>query len=531
MQDRYAGDIGDFAKYGLLRALCGDDLRLGVLWYLVPDEPGDGNGGVTGYLDSPTAPLRACDPDLFDELRDLVATKRSVAEVQRRRILPEGTAFFDEVLGFEPRESPIDRSLKRDRWLQRGLDTVREADVVFVDPDNGLEPRRTSPTAANGPKYAYHDDLARCWERGQSIIIYQHAKRQPIDQQIKELIDGVRTRFGRALNPIVLRWRRRVARYFVILPAEDHGELLAARVRALLSSPWGQRRRGYQTAHFELVGDIPQASPSREAASDTTADILAFALELADAADAIAMRDYRGEHAVERKADGTYVTPADREIETLLRERIAERYPAHAVLGEEQGDDEGAGDAEARWILDPIDGTHNYMRGIPVWGTLIACERGGSIEIGVVSAPALGTRWWAGRGLGAYRGATGARGAGERIRVSEAETIAEAQLVYGETLATLERWPGARALLGEAWRVRGLGDFWGFCLVAEGAADLMLDGVDLHPWDVAALIPIVEEAGGRITDAEGGPSEGAGARVASNGRLHDEVLRRLAGPA
>ena len=263
-------------------------------------------------------------------------------------------------------------------------------------------------------------------------------------------------------------------------------------------------------------------------AEPTTADILAFALELADAADAIALRDYRGEHAVERKADGTYVTPADREIEALLRERIAERYPAHAVLGEEQGG-EAAGDAAARWILDPIDGTHNYMRGIPVWGSLIACGRGGSIEVGVVSAPALGTRWWAGRGLGAYRGATGARGAGERIRVSETETLAEAQLLYGETLATLERWPGARALLGEAWRVRGLGDFWGFCLVAEGAADVMLDGVDLHPWDVAALIPIVEEAGGRITDAGGDPSEGAGPRIASNGRLHDEVLRRLAG--
>ena len=261
-----------------------------------------------------------------------------------------------------------------------------------------------------------------------------------------------------------------------------------------------------------------------------TADILAFALELADAADAIALRDYRGDRAVERKADGTYVTPADREIEALLRDRIAERYPAHAVLGEEQGDDEGADDAEARWILDPIDGTHNYMRGIPVWGTLIAVERGGTIEVGVVSAPALGTRWWAGRGLGAYRGATGARGAGARIRVSDAATLAEAQVVYGETIATLERWPGARALLGDAWRVRGLGDFWGFCLVAEGAADVMLEGVDLHPWDIAALVPIVEEAGGRITDAAGGPSEGAGPRIATNGRLHDEVLRRLADP-
>ncbi len=264
------------------------------------------------------------------------------------------------------------------------------------------------------------------------------------------------------------------------------------------------------------------------------ADILAFALELADAADAVAMRDYRTAHAVERKADGTFVTPADREIEALLRERIAERYPAHAILGEEEGGGQAPEGGEARWILDPIDGTHNYMRGIPVWATLIACERGGSVEVGVVSAPALGTRWWAGHGLGAYRGATGraaggrAAGTGERIRVSEVDTVGAAQIVYGEMVTTLDRWPGARALLGDAWRVRGFGDFWGFCLVAEGAADVMLDGADLHPWDIAALIPIVEEAGGRLTDAEGGPPEGAGPRVASNALLHAEVLRRLA---
>ena len=139
-----------------------------------------------------------------------------------------------------------------------------------------------------------------------------------------------------------------------------------------------------------------------------TADLLAFALSVADAADAIAMRDYRTEHAIERKDDGTFVTPADREIEALLRERIAEAYPDHAVLGEEEGD-AGAADAKARWIVDPIDGTHNFMRGVPIWATLIACERDGAIEVGVVSAPALGTRWWAGRGLGAYRGSTGGR--------------------------------------------------------------------------------------------------------------------------
>ena len=261
-----------------------------------------------------------------------------------------------------------------------------------------------------------------------------------------------------------------------------------------------------------------------------TAELLAFALSLADAADAIAMRDYRTDLAVERKDDGTFVTPADREIEALLRERIAEAYPGHAVLGEEQGAD-GAADAEARWIVDPIDGTHNFMRGVPIWATLIACERAGAIEVGVVSAPALGTRWWAGRGLGAYRGATDRRagGAGERIRVSDVAALSEAQVLVGELVATLDRWPGARALLADAWRVRAPGDFWGFCLLAEGAAEVMLEGVDLHPWDLAALVPIVEEAGGRLMDAEGGALWGAGPVVATNGRLHDEVIRRLAG--
>ncbi|MDE2695743.1 MAG: histidinol phosphatase [Chloroflexota bacterium] len=261
----------------------------------------------------------------------------------------------------------------------------------------------------------------------------------------------------------------------------------------------------------------------------STPDLLAFALSLADAADAISTRHYRTEHAVERKDDGTFVTPADREIEVLLRERIAEAYPDHAVLGEEQGGD-AATDAEVCWIIDPIDGTHNFMRGVPIWATLIAVERGGSIEVGVVSAPALGTRWWAGRGLGAYRGATGGRaGAGERIHVSGTATLAEAQVMCGDIVSTLDRWPGAQALLWDAWRVRAPGDFWGFCLVAEGGAEVMLEGAHLYPWDLASLIPIVEEAGGRLTDAEGGPLEGAGPVVASNGRMHDEVVRRLAG--
>ncbi len=264
-----------------------------------------------------------------------------------------------------------------------------------------------------------------------------------------------------------------------------------------------------------------------------TDELLRFALELAAAADAISMRHYRDPATpARRKADGTYVTPGDTGVEALLRERIGERFPEHAILGEEEGAALGEG-AAARWILDPIDGTHNYMRGIPIWATLIACERDGAVEVGVVSAPALGTRWWAARGAGAYRAPLegGRAGEVERIHVSDIETIAEAQLLCGELVETIEHWPGARALLRDCWRERALGDFWGFCLVAEGAAEVMFDGVDLHPWDVAALIPIVEEAGGRFTDIEGATTTEAGPRIASNGRLHDEVLQRLRKPS
>ena len=262
--------------------------------------------------------------------------------------------------------------------------------------------------------------------------------------------------------------------------------------------------------------------------AETPADLLAFALGLADEADAVALRHYRGGAAPERKPDGTFVTPADREIEALLRERIASRFPRHAVLGEEAGEDAGAG-GEARWIVDPIDGTHNYMRGIPVWATLIACERGGDVELGVVSAPALGARWHASRGGGAWRAPieAGRAGAPERIAASEVASIAEAHVICGEPAATLERWPGAEALLRAAWRARGFGDFWGFCLVAEGAADLMVEGADLHPWDLAALVPIVEEAGALLAAPGGAPSPRGGPCLAAAPRLHAEALRLL----
>jgi histidinol-phosphatase len=264
---------------------------------------------------------------------------------------------------------------------------------------------------------------------------------------------------------------------------------------------------------------------------DDSPSLLRFALDLAGEANDISMRFYRGDLGTEQKPDGSLVTRADKAVEEHLRSRITERYPTHDILGEEQGFTPASNQAggEARWILDPIDGTHGFARNLPVWATLIALERDGTIEVGVASAPALGTRWWAGRGLGAYRGELRAKGrAGERIAVSDITTIEDAQLLYGSYDITVDAWPGTDALLRRAWRSRGLGDFWGHCLVAEGSAEAMLEPI-CSPWDMAALIVIVEEAGGRMTDLAGTPAYDAGHAITTNAHLHDEILAALRG--
>lgn len=261
----------------------------------------------------------------------------------------------------------------------------------------------------------------------------------------------------------------------------------------------------------------------------TTAEALDFALALADEADAITTPYFRAEAGVREKADGTPVTLADTSAEAALRRRIGEVFPGHAVLGEEDGFTAG-GEGAPRWIIDPVDGTANFVRGIPIWATLIAFEREGVLEAGVVSAPALGWRWWAGRGSGAFRSPLPAAGATpERIRVSDIASIAGAQVLYGSYTLTLDAW-GARAdaLLRAAWRTRGFGDFWGHMLVAEGSAEVMLEG-EISPWDIAAAVPIIEEAGGRLTDLDGHTTIDAGHCITTNGALHAEVLRRLRG--
>lgn len=261
----------------------------------------------------------------------------------------------------------------------------------------------------------------------------------------------------------------------------------------------------------------------------STAELLAFALDLADTADAISMEFHRRGFETETKADGTLVTTADRAVESRLRELVAAAYPSHAVLGEEEGL-VATPDAPARWIIDPIDGTHGFARGMPIWATLIAVERGDVLEVGVASAPALARRWWAGRGLGAHRVTLPAEThEGQPIAVSSIDTLEDAHLLSGSVTQLREVYgKSADALLERVWRSRAVGDFWGHVLVAEGAADVMVEG-PLSPWDIAALVVIVEEAGGRVSDIDGGTPLEPRQTVTTNGVLHDATLGALHG--
>jgi histidinol-phosphatase len=251
------------------------------------------------------------------------------------------------------------------------------------------------------------------------------------------------------------------------------------------------------------------------------------ALGWCDETDRIALEHFRRVVDAEQKPDRTFVTVADRGVEQLIRARIAETFPGHGVVGEEYGTD--AGDGDTRWYVDPIDGTHSYIRGVPIFATLLAVERDGELQAAVISAPALGERWWAWRGGGAWASG-GARTEPVQIRVSRIGELADAQILYTSPIA-LERSgqaPGFRALLEGAWRDRGFGDFWSYTLVAEGAAEVMLE-IDLKPWDLAAPTLLVEEAGGRVTDFDGQRRIDSRTILATNGHLHDAVRRVLVG--
>nr|WP_240759824.1 histidinol-phosphatase [Phytoactinopolyspora endophytica] len=253
-------------------------------------------------------------------------------------------------------------------------------------------------------------------------------------------------------------------------------------------------------------------------------DDLRFAHVLADDADAQTLSRFRADDLrIETKADDTPVTDADRETEEAIRRTLSRARPRDSIVGEEFGSD---GYSARRWVIDPIDGTKNYLRGVPVWATLIALMVGDEVVAGVVSAPVLNRRWWAARGSGAWTGRS--LSAASRCRVSDVAAISDASLSYSD-LAEWEEHGALPAFLDltrACWRTRGYGDFWSYMLLADGAVDIATEP-ELALHDVAALVPIVEEAGGRFTDLAGKPAPMGNGALATNGRLHDEVLGRL----
>jgi len=261
---------------------------------------------------------------------------------------------------------------------------------------------------------------------------------------------------------------------------------------------------------------------------------LEFAASLADLADRLALERFgAADLRVETKPDLSPVTETDKAIEQALRERIAAERPADSVLGEEQG---ASGEGGRRWILDPIDGTRNYSRGIPIFATQIALEIDGEVELGLISAPALGRRWWAERGKGAFRSdgpisvsgverlenATVSIGWGRKMKVSKIEQLADAAVSF-ELSEGIER---LAPLAERAWHTRSFGDFWQHMLVAEGCVEVAIDPA-VKIWDCAPLKIIVEEAGGKFTDLAGRAVIDGGSGVSTNGLLHAETLTAI----
>lgn len=257
-------------------------------------------------------------------------------------------------------------------------------------------------------------------------------------------------------------------------------------------------------------------------------DDLQFALRLADAADAISGARFRANDLhITTKPDRTHVTDADQSVERAIRELIEAEHPGDEILGEEYG--RAGGDPKAAhrlWIIDPIDGTHSYERGLPLWGTLIGLVIDGRPVLGVASSPALGKRWWGSAGQGSWASESG--GEPVRLRVSGIRTLADASISY----QSMQQWDRSGhldqlvALTRAVWRDRAYGDVWAYMLLAEGLIDAVAE-FGLHPYDIAAIVPIVEGAGGRVTAAGGGAVLWDGSVVATNGAVHEEILPLL----
>ncbi len=253
-------------------------------------------------------------------------------------------------------------------------------------------------------------------------------------------------------------------------------------------------------------------------------DDLNFASAIIDRVDAVTQERFLASDLhVETKPDLSPVSDADKAAEAVVRSMLGQSRSRDAILGEEEGE---TGVSARRWIVDPIDGTKNYVRGVPVWATLLALEEEGEMVMGIVSAPALHRRWWAAKGMGAFTGRSWSNS--RQIHVSKVSEISASSISY----SSLDGWAESARLRAfmrltqAAWRTRAFGDFWSYMLVAEGAVDIACEP-ELEVYDMAALIPIVTEAGGTFTSVEGEAGPWHGSAVATNGLLHDDVLDML----
>lgn len=272
----------------------------------------------------------------------------------------------------------------------------------------------------------------------------------------------------------------------------------------------------------------PAATPSWSAPFDgDLADDLSLALRLADAADAVAMSRFdAADLDVQLKADASHVTEADLATERAIREILAAERPTDGILGEEFGT---SGDTARQWIIDPIDGTANYLKGIPMWTVLIALSIDGVPRVGVASQPALGRRWWAATGRGAWTNVPGAEP--RRLSVSSVSAVADASVSFQSITQWDEvgRTEDLLRLTRAVWRDRGYGDTWPYMLLAEGRLEFVAE-FGVKEYDIAALVPIIHEAGGRFTDIHGADSIGSRSSLATNGILHHDFLTLLTSP-
>ena len=257
---------------------------------------------------------------------------------------------------------------------------------------------------------------------------------------------------------------------------------------------------------------------------------LALAIRLADAADSITLARYQSiDLVVTTKPDNTPVTDADKATEEALRALLKNHRPDDGIVGEEFGND--AGSAERYWVIDPIDGTKNFLRGVPTWATLIGLIEKQSdgrevVVVGVVSAPALFRRWHASEGHGAFVSVN--KAAPKRISVSQVSEVKDASISYSDFIGWGERLAPFQELMSSAWRTRGIGDFWSHMLVAEGAVDVAIEP-SLALWDMAALDIIVREAGGRFTNVAGVDGSLGGSGLSTNSAIHQKIVDKLNG--